>query len=85
MSGEFEWDVVVKWTVGAELGPAQPQLVVYLFILDESCWTNKDCMRDGKLCDGLMDYSCICKKGQCKISCMIPLLCYIHDMILCSP
>ena len=35
---------------------------------DESCKTWKDCLNDGKMCDGLQDVGCICKKGQCKIS-----------------
>ena len=48
--------------------------IVYIYFLDESCWTYEDCMRGGKICDGLTDYKCICKNGKCKISCMKPLL-----------
>jgi len=36
--------------------------------VDESCRTSADCRNPGKMCHQLADASCICKKGQCKIS-----------------
>ena len=36
---------------------------------DESCKTWKDCTKNGKKCDGIRDAGCICKYGQCRISC----------------
>ena len=40
-------------------------------------------MKDGKKCDGLMDVSCICKNGRCKISCKKLLL--YTTIIICTP
>ena len=42
---------------------------ILFVIADESCKTWSDCMKDGKKCDGIQDVGCICKNGQCKISC----------------
>ena len=36
---------------------------------DESCKSSKDCYENGKRFGGIQDAGCICKNGQCKISC----------------
>merc|ERR1719315_11032 len=37
-------------------------------IPDNSCTSWEDCRNPGKECHGIEDVSCICKRGQCKIS-----------------
>ena len=38
------------------------------FTVDQSCSFASDCYENGKRCDGSVDVTCLCKKGQCKKS-----------------
>jgi len=55
-----------RWSNGQCNDAKQPRIINSA---NESCTTWEDCMKDGKLCDGLADAGCICKNRKCKISC----------------
>ena len=38
---------------------------------NNSCVSVADCWKAGGMCDGIQDVGCVCRRGQCKISCKL--------------